>query len=151
MMTVADLHKAMHKIAERKGDFTLLGLFLRANAPFPQPNEPGSWDLVASAPWLEGSRAKAIGLVIDLLDETVGKKKVRALRRVEVLPVDDPTTKFILRTVPVEDGEHFVQNLYLPTIHIERAIIFRAWKPTRKKPARKRLEPATAGSSRGRA
>jgi hypothetical protein len=150
MMTAADLHKAMHEIAERKGDFTLFGLFLRASAPFPQHNEPATWDLVVSAPWLPGSDLKAIKLMIDLLVKTLGKRSIRDLARVEALPVDDPTTKFILRTVPVEDGEHFVQDLYLPTIHIERAIIFRAWKPTRKKPARKRLELATAGASRRR-
>jgi hypothetical protein len=42
------LRKAMHEIAAKKGDFTLFALFKRADGL-------GRWDLVVSAPWLEGS------------------------------------------------------------------------------------------------
>ncbi len=151
MIAISDLRRAMHEIAARKGNFTLFALFMRADAPFARSDDPGTWDLVVSAPWLEGSRLKAIGTIVDLLDKTIGRKSVRELSRVESIPGDDPTIHFILRSVPVEDGERHIQNMDLPRMRIEKGIIFRAWKPGPKKAARKELGLATAGSSRGRA
>jgi hypothetical protein len=88
--------------------------------------------------------------MVDLLDKTIGRKSVRELSRIETIPGDDPTIQLILRSVPVEDGERHIQNLDLPRMRIEKGIIFRAWQPGPKKPAREELHPATAGSSRGR-
>src|ERR1035438_8521788 len=53
-----DLRRAMHEIAKRKGDFTLFALFMPADAPLMQAGDPGTWDLVVSAPWLERGRLK---------------------------------------------------------------------------------------------
>jgi len=132
-------------------DFTLFALFMRADAPFARSDDPCTWDLVVSAPWLEGSRLKAIGTIVDLLDKTIGKRSVRELSRVVTIAGDDPTIRLILRSVPVEDGERHIQSMDLPRMRIEKGIIFRAWKPAPKEPARKELGLATAGSSRGRA
>jgi len=141
----------MHEIADRKGNFTLFALFMRADAPFARADDPGTWDLVVSAAWLEGSRLKATRELVDLLAKTIGRRSVQELSRVETLPGDDPTTRFILRSFPVEDGERYIQSTDLPRMQIEKGIIFRAWKPGPKKAARKELGLATAGSSRGRA
>ena len=121
-----------------------------ADAPFARADAPGTWDLVVSAPWLEGSKLKATKQLMDLLAKTIGRKSVQEFSRIETVPVDDPTIQFILRSVPVEDGERYIQSTDLLGMQIEKAIIFRAWQPGPKKPARKELHPATAGSSRGR-
>ena len=149
MIATSDLRKAMHEIADRKGNFTLFALFMRADSPFARSDDPGTWDLVVSAPWLEGGRLKATREIVDLLDKTIGRKSIRELSRVETVPVNDPTIRFILRSVPVEDGERHIQSTDLLGMRIERGIIFRAW-PGPKKPDRKDLHPASAGSSRGR-
>ena len=149
MIATSDLRRAMHEIADRKGNFTLFALFMRADSPFARSDDPGTWDLVVSAPWLEGGRLKATREIVDLLDKTIGRKSIRELSRVETVPVNDPTIRFILRSVPVEDGERHIQSTDLLGMRIERGIIFRAW-PGLKKPDRKDLHPASAGSSRGR-
>ena len=56
----------------------------------------------------------------------------------------------LLRFSGVEDGERHIQNTELFGLQIERAIIFRAWRPEAKKPASKELHPVAAGSSRSR-
>ena len=150
MIATSDLRRAMHEIADRKGNFTLFALFMRADAPFARADAPGTWDLVVSAPWLEGSKLKAIRELVDLLAKTIGSKSVQEFSRVEAVPVNDPTIQLILRSVPVEDGERHIQSTDLLGMRIEKGIIFRAWQPGRKKPARKEPRPVTAGSLRGR-
>ena len=83
-----------------------------ADAPFARADAPGTWDLVVSAPWLEGSKLKAIRELVDLLAKTIGinSKSVQEYSRVEAVPVNDPTIQLILRSVPVEDGERHIQS-----------------------------------------
>ena len=114
MIAPGDLRKAMHEIAGRKGDFTVFGLFMRADAPLARSDDLGTWDLVASAPWLEGSRLKATTELVDLLKKTMGRKLVQELSRVVIIPGEDPTVQFLLRSVPVEDGEHHIRGIDLP-------------------------------------
>jgi hypothetical protein len=140
----------MHEIAARKGDFTLFALFRRVGDPFMYPESPGTWDLVVSAPWLGASRFKAIGEVLELLSKSIGGQAVQRLSRVEVLDGDEPLVRFILRNIPVEDGEVRVDRMELMDFEIERGVIFRAWKPKVKKSASKESRPVAAGSSRGR-
>jgi len=100
MIATSDLRRATHEIADRKGNFTLFALFMRADSPFARSDDPGAWDLVVSAPWLEGGRLKATKEIVDLLDKTIGRKSIQELSRVETVPVNDPTIQFILRSIP---------------------------------------------------
>ena len=144
------LRRAMHEIAARKGSFTLFALFMRADAPFMRADDPGTWDLVVSAPWLDRGKLKALGELVDLLAKSIGRQALQQFSRVEAVPGNHPSVQFILRDIPVEDGERQVQSTDLFGLEIERGIIFRAWRPAAKKPASKALHPATAGSSRSR-
>jgi len=140
----------MDEIAARKGSFTLFALFLRADAPFMRADDPGTWDLVVSAPWLERGKLKALGELVDLLAKSIGRQALQQFSRVEAVAGNDPSVQFILRAIPVEDGERHIQSTDLIGLQIERAIIFRAWRPDAKKPASKELHPVAAGSSRSR-
>jgi hypothetical protein len=53
MTAIGDFRRAMHEIAVKKGNFTLFALFMPADAPLHRGDDPGTWDLVVSAPWLE--------------------------------------------------------------------------------------------------
>ena len=53
VISTARLRRAMREIAAKKGDFTLFGLVMRADAP-------GTWDLVVSASWLVEGKLKAL-------------------------------------------------------------------------------------------
>lgn len=52
-------------MSPKKRDFTLFGLFMRADAP-------GTWDLVVSAPWLEEGKLKALREFAALLAASIG-------------------------------------------------------------------------------
>jgi hypothetical protein len=138
------LRKAMDEIAARKGDFTLFALFRRADAL-------GMWDLVVSAPWLERGKLKALGELVELLAQSIGKESIGQFSRVETVPSNNPTVKLILDNTPVTDGERHLQSTDLFGLQIREAIILRAKRPSRNKPARKVLHSAGAGSVRHRA
>lgn len=141
MIAIGVLRKAMHEIAAQKGDFTLFALFRRADAP-------GTWDLIVSAPWLESGKLKALGELVDLLAKSIGRESLSQFSRVETVPSDNRTVKFILDSIPVDDGERRIQSTDLFDLQIEEAIILRAKRPNQKRPARNALHPA--GSSRRR-
>ena len=137
------LRNAMHQIAAKKGDFTLFALVMRADAP-------GTWDLVVSAPWLQSGKLKATSELVELLAESIGTESLQQFARVATVGSDNPTVKFILANLPVDDGELDVRSTDLFGLQIEEAIIFRAKRPNSKSPANRALHPAAAGSSRGR-
>ena len=141
MIDTGALRKAMHEIADRKGDFTLFALLLRVGAL-------GTWDLVVSAPWLERRKLKATRELVNLLAKSLGRESLRQFARVEAVAGDDPTVRFIVRSVPVEDGERHIQSTDLFGLQIEKAIIFRAWRPAPHKPSGKVLQPTAVGLSR---
>ncbi len=109
----------MREIAAKKGDFTLFGLFMRADAP-------GTWDLVVSAPWLEEGKLRALGELTDLLSKSIGEHALRQLSRIVTLKSDDPALKAVIAAFSVEDGEVRVQRSNLFGLQIEDGIIMRA-------------------------
>ncbi len=145
MISIGVFRKAMHQIAAKRGDLTLFALFKRANGL-------GRWDLVASAPWLEGGTLKGRSELVDLLAKSMGRRRLSELARVETIPSDDPTVKSILDSLPVDDddAERRIQNADYFGLQIDEAIILRAKRPERKRPARKAVQPAGAGASRQR-
>jgi hypothetical protein len=148
MIATRDLRGAMHKIAARKGDFTLFALFMRADAPFMRADAPGTWDLVASAPWLEAGNLKVLRELVDLLVKSIGRKALQEFSKVEAVASDDPRVQFILDSVAVEDGVRRIESTDLKALQIESAIVFRAWRPGAKNPPAQEL--AAAGPSRSR-
>ena len=145
MITNATLRKAMHEIANKKGDFVLFARFMRSDAP-------GTWDLVVSAPWLEKGRLKATSELVELLSDSIGEEALHFFSRIATVGQDHPTVKFILANLPVDDGELRLRSTDLFDLQIDEAVIFRAMKPRadRNGPSNKALHPAAAGSGCGR-
>jgi len=112
----------MHKIAARKGDFTLFGLFLPADAL-------GTWDLVVAAPWLEEGNLKALRDFVALVKNSAGKRVFRELSRVKIIADDDPALENVLTAFEVDDGEFRIKKLKLFGRDIDEAIFLRARKP----------------------
>jgi hypothetical protein len=143
VVATSALRKAMHEIAAKKGDFTLFALFRRANGL-------GDWDLVVSAPWLDSDTLKVLSELTELLAKSIGRVALAQLARVEIIPSNNETLKYILKNMPVDDGEHHIQNTELFGLEMEEGIILRAKRPGPKKPRVKGLRLAGAGPSRGR-
>jgi hypothetical protein len=119
MISTNKLRKAMREIAAKKGDFTLFGLFMRADAP-------GTWDLVVSAPWLEEGKLKALAEFTELLAESIGEQSLKEFSRVVTLNRRDTTLNSLVSTFSVDDGEVRVKRSNLFGLEIEDGIIFRA-------------------------
>ena len=119
MISTNKLRKAMREIAAKKGDFTLFGLFMRADAP-------GTWDLVVSAPWLEEGKLKALAEFTELLAESIGEQSLKEFSRVVTLNRRDPTLNSLVSAFSVDDGEMRVTRSNLFGLEIEDGIIFRA-------------------------
>ena len=119
MISTAKLRRAMREIAAKKGDFTLFGLVMRADAP-------GTWDLVVSAPWLEEGKLKALREFTALLAASIGEESLKQLSRVVTLSDKDPALKAVVVAFSIDDGEIHVQRSNLFGLEIEDAIIMRA-------------------------
>ena len=143
VISTAALRSAMHEIAAQKGDFTLFALLRRADSS-------GSWDLVVSAPWLERGNLHALSEFVDLLAKSIGRESLSQLSRVETLPSNNPTVKFILDSIPVEDGERRIQSTDLLDLQIEKAIVFRAKRSPRRVVSRKEPLAVSARSAHRR-
>src|SRR5260370_39619996 len=123
---------------------------LRCLRFFRRADDLGTWELVVSARWIESGKLKATSEFVNLLAESIGTKSLKQFARVQTVSEDSPAVKFILANLSVDDGEFRLQSTDLFGLEIEDAIIFRAKRPNAKKPAGKSLQPAGAGSSRGR-
>ena len=145
MIAVSRLRKAMHEMVAQKGDFTLFALLRR--------DEPlyGLWDLVVSAPWLNSDTLAATREVADHLAKSIGTKGLQQLARIVVMTDDNPTVKFFLKNVPVDDGERRIQRTDSFGLQIEEGIIFRAKRPERVRPRGKVARSTLSAASQRRA
>lgn len=134
MIPTPTLRKAMHAIADKKGPFTLFGLFMRSDAP-------GTWDLVVSAPWLEKGQLKATSELVVLLTDSIGEQALRNFSRIQTVPRESPALKAILQGFSVDDGEVRVKNSNLFGLEIEDAIILRAKAPATDRLPNPAMEP----------
>jgi hypothetical protein len=142
MIGTGRMRKAMHEMAAEKGDFTLFALVRRADAV------GGMWDLVVSAPWFRKGTLAATQEVVDLLTKSMGRRSLLQFSRVVALTGDDPTVRFFLTNVPVEDGERRIQSTDLFGMEIEEAIILRAKRPESAGPRRRVAHSTSPASSR---
>jgi len=122
MINTNVLRKAMREIAANRGNFTLFALLMRADGP-------GTWDLVVSAPWLESGKLRATSEFVRLLAQSIGEESLQQFSRVLALNSADAPLKFILKNIPVEDGEIRIENTDLLGMQIKEGIILRSMKP----------------------
>ena len=141
MIAVGAFRKAMRDIAAKKGDFTLFALFKRENGL-------GNWDLVVSAPWLDGS-VEATRKLVNLVVKSIGRKHLLQLARVETLFGHDPAVKRVIKKFSTDEGERRVEGpIELFGLEMDDAIFLRAKLPERKKAVRKAPRATVAGTAR---
>jgi hypothetical protein len=141
MIDTGRMRKAMHEMAAEKGNFTLFALVRRADAV------GGMWDLVVAASWFKNSTLAATQEIVDLLTKSMGRKALMQLSRIVTLAAEDPTVRFFLRNVPVEDGERRIQSTDLLGMEIEEEIILRAKRPESAGPRRRVAHSTSPASS----
>ena len=119
MTFLPQLRHAMAAIAEKKGDFALFGVFMRADAP-------GRWDLVVAAPWLEVGQLKAVNELVELLEDQLGERDVRQFAQIVTLKSSSPEIRAELSNLNVTGSEQRFYNTNLFGADVEEAVILRA-------------------------
>jgi hypothetical protein len=122
MTPLPRLRQAMAAIAEEKGEFSLFGLFMRADSP-------GRWDLVVAAPWLEVGKLKALGEFVGLLEDQLGENEVRRFAKIVTLKASSPEIRSELATLDIDQPEKRFHNTTLFGADVEEAVILRAAPP----------------------
>ncbi|MBW8876724.1 MAG: hypothetical protein JF614_17305 [Acidobacteria bacterium] len=123
-LLVKGLQALSHELDQRYGPVSLL-MFLAL-----VPGIKDYWNLVVSAQGLDqADRATAIGLVVDLLTETMPREIWPSIGRVSVLRTDDPFVKGIDKikrknqALAEEDSALYLEALSVSGIEIPEAIV----------------------------
>ncbi|MBI1929769.1 hypothetical protein HYR99_36660 [Candidatus Poribacteria bacterium] len=87
------------EIAEKKGNFTLFGLFLREEDPHRE------WDLVISADWLDASTLESQRAIINEIQSQLERDEILALAIVLILDPSQPFVKEMNCEFEVEHGD----------------------------------------------
>jgi hypothetical protein len=70
-------------IASEKGEFSLFALFLREEAD-------DTWDLLASAPWLEADKRESLDYLVNQLRARLDTQELLSLSRIVLLEKGNP-------------------------------------------------------------
>jgi hypothetical protein len=85
------------------------------------------WNLVISAKGLDQhTRAEAIHIAVDLMQESLPKKVWPSIARVSVLRTDDPFVKGMNSWYKAEDAPLMVQSVTISGVEIPKAIVLQS-------------------------
>src|SRR6266516_3908231 len=84
-------------IASEKGEFSLFALFLREDAD-------DTWDLLASAPWLEADKRESLDYLVNQLRARLDTQELLSLSRIVILEKGNPVLEAIHKEIKVMHG-----------------------------------------------
>lgn len=131
----ADLEK---QIAAEKGPFRLFALFSREDFP-------DRWDLIVSAPWVQGDRKPVLDYFVTKIKKRLGPEQLVSLARIVILDADNPAVDAVNRAMHVEHGIAEVQNSNFFGLDIPHAFII-----TSNREAKGRLKKRTGRAKKSR-
>jgi hypothetical protein len=105
-----------HDIASEKGEFSLFALFLREDAD-------GTWDLLASAPWLEPNKRESLDYLVNQLRSRLDLQELLSLSRIVLLEKDNPVLEAIHKAIKVRRGMAEVRDSLSFGVPIKHAYI----------------------------
>ena len=95
--TIEKLASLERDIASEKGEFSLFALFLREDAD-------NTWDLLASAPWLEVDKRESLDYLVNQLRSRLDTQELLSLSRIVLLEEDNPVLEAIHKAIKVKHG-----------------------------------------------
>ena len=95
--TIEKLAFLERDIASEKGEFSLFALFLREDAD-------DTWDLLASAPWLEADKRESLEYLVNQLRARLDTQELLSLSRIVVLEEGNPVLEAIHKRIKVRNG-----------------------------------------------
>lgn len=117
------------EINAERGELSLFALVLREDAA-------NKWDVLASAPWMERDRGRALKYLADKITHRLKQEEILDLSRIIVLEEGNPALEAFLRAMRVESGRTAeVESSEFFGLPIKHAFIFQAKRPERSLPA----------------
>jgi hypothetical protein len=95
--TIEKLASLEHDIASDKGEFSLFALFLREDAD-------DTWDLLASAPWLEADKRESLEYLVNQLHARLDTQELLSLSRIVILEKGNSVLEAIHKAIKVRHG-----------------------------------------------
>ncbi len=111
---VLEVEKAL---SEHQGAFSLFALFLREDAP-------EKWDLIASAPWIEVNKEKALRVISDSVRQHLKLPELFAISRIVLVEPASPAVDAINRAFDAHHATIEVQSSNFFGLAIKHAYIF---------------------------
>ena len=103
-------------IASEKGEFSLFALFLREDAD-------DTWDLLASAPWLEADKRESLEYLVNQLRSRLDTQDLLSLSRIVLLEKSNPVLDAIHKAIQVRHGMAEVRDSISFGVPIKHAYI----------------------------
>jgi len=120
-----------NEVSREKGKLSLFALFLREDME-------DRWDLVVSAPWLEGNKKETLSYLADKIKLCLDPEELLSLSRIVFIDADNPALDTVHRAIQVEHGTAEVTNSDFFGLHIKHAYIITS----------KRANPRESGQAR---
>ena len=93
-------------VTAEKGEFALFGLFFREGAP-------NVWDLIVSAPWMDGNEWGGLRYFAKKLRYRLTSEELSSLSRIVVRETDDPGVCALRKALPVRGQIEYLTNFRL--------------------------------------
>ena len=114
--TIEKLASLERDITSEKGEFSLFALFLREDAD-------DTWDLLASAPWLEVDKRESLEYLVNQLRSRLDTQELLSLSRIVVLEEGNPVLEAIHKRIKVRHGMVEVRDSISFGVPIKHAYI----------------------------
>jgi predicted O-linked N-acetylglucosamine transferase (SPINDLY family) len=106
------------EVSDKKGEFSLFGLFLREDA-----QDEDKWDLLVSALWLDADKKEGLAYLAKEIQKQLKPDELMSISRIVVLEKGDPILEAIHKTVKVKHGKVEVKDSNFSGIQITQACI----------------------------
>ena len=114
--TIEKLASLERDIASEKGEFSLFALFLREDAD-------ETWDLLASAPWLEADKRESLEYLVNEIRARLDTQELLSLSRIVLLEEDNPVLEAVHKAIQVRHGMAEVRDSTSFGVPIKHAYI----------------------------
>jgi hypothetical protein len=114
--TIEKLASLERDIASEKGEFSLFALFLREDAD-------NTWDVLASAPWLEADKRESLEYIVNQLRARLDTQELLSLSRIVLLEENNPVLEAIHEAIKVRHGMAEVRDSVSFGVPIKQAFI----------------------------
>ncbi|MCP4107067.1 MAG: hypothetical protein GY749_16265 [Desulfobacteraceae bacterium] len=100
---IKKMTKLEKQVADEKGPFLLFALFL--------PEESyRKWDILASSPWIDEDKGKAIKYLTKKIQQAITTEELLMISRIIVIKVNNPQLKDIHNTINIEHDLLEIKN-----------------------------------------